>query len=353
LKVVHFSDFHAHIFQEFAKADPEFVNDRFRAHIDTLKKVYEIARENNAILTFGGDLFHNRSRLEDVVFNAVYDVIADNSDIPTYLLRGNHDSKNNTTDSEHWLKTFRHLPHVTVIDKPEIKHVAHDGDNLLLCGIPYSDDVAYLKEKIDEFAQEVVRGDAPSILMAHVGVDGSETGRHSHRLEGAFSVDDLKPTVFTYVPLGHYHKRQFLGDRNNIFYTGNTIQTSFSDEGQEKGVMLMDTTAADEPEFIAIDNKQFITITEIDEETQDLVENHYVRFVLPQNLAQEVEVFKEASDNFRVEVQREYKVESRIGVDMDSTEEDIVKAYAEQHYPESMELAIDILQEAKQVVTKG
>jgi DNA repair exonuclease SbcCD nuclease subunit len=349
MKVVHFADFHAHIFHEFAKADPEFVNDRFRAQIDTLKKVFEIARENGAILTFGGDLFHNRSKLEDVVFNAVFDVIAENSDIPTYLLRGNHDSKNNTTDSEHWLKAFRHLSHVTVIDKPEMVYVNHDGEDLWLCGIPYSDDVAFLKEKIEEFAQEVAKDDIPSILMAHVGVDGSETGRYSHRLEGAFSVDDLKPALFTYVPLGHYHKRQFLGDRSNIFYTGNTIQTSFSDEGQEKGVMLMDTEEV-EPEFIAIDNKLFITITQIDENTQDTVDNNYVRFVLPQDQAQEVEVYREASDNFRVEVQREYQIESRIGIGMDSTEEQIVEAYAQKHYPESAELAVEILKEAKHVV---
>lgn len=348
-KAVFFTDFHAHVHESFAKPDPEFVNDRFRAQIDTLKQVFEIAQENEAIVLFGGDLFHSRSKLEDIVFNHVYKVIAENYDTRTFLLRGNHDSKNNNTDSPHWLETFKYLDHVTVFDLPEAHEYGMLGLNIY--AIPYSDDVPYLKEKIKEFA-EMAREDQmfSNILIGHIGVDGSEVGKYSHRLEGAFSLEDLYPDAFDYIALGHYHKRQFLGGLDHVFYGGNTIQTSFNDEGQDKGVFLIDFEKGGKPEFIPIENKKFITLTEIPPNVQEIVDNNYVRFILPQDKAQEVEIFKEDTDNIRVEVQKEYKVETRIDISMDSSEKQIVEAYTKQFYPESVDLAIDILREAKQSV---
>jgi len=350
-KVVFFSDFHAHVFEDFAKPDEEYVNDRFRAQIETLQQVFQLARENEAVLVFGGDLFHSRSRLEDVVFNNVYRVFAENNDIPTYLVRGNHDSKQNTTGTEHWLETFKYLPHVTVFAKPD--KCAIGELDVMLYAIPYSDDVDYLKSKITEFAEYDVKDSDNSmnhLLVAHVGVDGSEVGKHSHRLEGAFSVSDMYPDMFDVVALGHYHKRQFLDGRDNIFYAGNTIQSSFSDEGQDKGVFLIDFDNLKEPnfiQFIPIENKKFITLTDVDENTQELVDNNYVRFILPQDKAQEVETFKEDNDNIRLEVQKTYTTDTRINIDMESNEHQIVEAYTKEFYPDVTDVALDVLKEAE------
>lgn len=343
-KAIFFTDFHAHIFEDFAKPDPEFVNDRFRAQLDTLQAVYDIARQHQATVLFGGDMFHKRGKIDDVVFNNVFGVVARNSDIPTKLVRGNHDSRTNQTVTEHWLATFKHLPHVDVFDVPDSQWQP-DGDWYLYT-VPYSDDVVYLKQKIAEFAEQQAKRTEPSILVGHIGVDGSEVGRYSHRLEGAFKVGDLFPDVFTYVALGHYHKRQFLGGLDNVFYGGNTIQTSFSDEGQDKGVFLIDFEKGGKPEFIPIPNKKFITLTEIPENVQEIVDNNYVRFVIPQNLATEIEIYKEESDNIRIEVQREYKTETRIEIGMESSEEQIVEAYTKEFYPEVTPLALNILKEA-------
>lgn len=341
-KVVFFTDIHFHIFEEFAKPDPDFVNDRFKAQLDTLQKVFDIARENDAMVLFGGDLFHKRGKIDDIVFNKVYEVFARNNDIPTRLVRGNHDSRTNQTVTEHWLETFKYLPHVEVFAVPDSR-IEQDFN---LYAIPYSDDVEYLKKKIAEFATLQQSNSRPSILVAHIGVDGSETGKYSHRLEGAFKIGDLYPDVFDYVALGHYHKRQFLGGLDNVFYGGNTIQTSFADEGQDKGVFLIDLEQGGKPTFIPIENKKFITLTEIPPNVQELVDNNYVRFVIPQDLATEVEIFKEETDNIRVEVQKEYKTETRIDIGVDSSEEQIVEAYTKEFYPEVTELALDVLKEA-------
>ncbi|AIW03296.1 phosphoesterase [Bacillus phage Mater] len=349
-KLVVFSDFHAHLFEDFAKPDPEYVNDRFRAQVATLYQVFEIARQHGAKLLFTGDLFHKRAKIDDIVFNTVYRVFAENDDIDVYMVRGNHDARTNATETAHWLETFQYLKHVTVIATPERVFVPSDDGDFYICGIPYSDDTEYLKTKIVEYKELAKADDTPHILAAHIGVDGSETGRYSHRLEGAFKIGDLFPDIFTYVALGHYHKRQFLGHLDNVFYTGNTIQTSFSDEGQDKGVMLLDIAGASRPEFIPVANKKFITLTAIDENTQELIDNNYVRLVLPQDQAQEVAIFKEESDNVRVEIQREYKTETRIAIGMDSTEEQVVTEFAKEYYPGTEELALDILREARQTL---
>lgn len=346
-KIILFSDSHFHIFEDFSKPDDEYVNDRFRAQIDTLKEVFRIAREKEADIVFGGDLFHRRSSLEDVVFNNVYRVFAENNDVRVHLVRGNHDAKDNTTDTEHWLETFQYLPNVTVSSVPDAVYL----DGVMVYNIPYSDDDTFLKEKISEFAERArdksgPNGDEPSILVAHIGVEGSEVGKHSHRLAGAFGLADLYPDSFDYVALGHYHKRQYIGGTSNTFYIGNSIQNSFSDEGQEKGVMLIDFEKGGRPEFIPIKNKQFVTLTTIDGDTQDIVANNYVRFVLPQELAKAVEIYKEGNDNVRVEVVQEFKSETRIDISVDSTEMDIVEAYTTEHFPDIVELSKEILKEA-------
>lgn len=338
--LIFFTDFHAHIFEDYAKPDPEYVNDRFRAQMETLEHVFHLARHHEADLVFGGDMFHKRSKIEDVVFNGVYDVFAKNSDVTVHLIRGNHDSKNNTTDSPHWLNTFKYLPNTRVYATPDLARI----NGYTLFGVPYSDDVAYLKSEIERYAQ-LAKGELNVILVAHIGVDGAETGRYSHRLEGAFTVGDLFPDCFKYVALGHYHKRQFLAGTDNVFYGGNTIQTSFADEGQDKGVFLLDWK--NKPQFIPINNKQFITLEHIPQNVQEIVDNNYVRFILPKDQAQEVAILKDESDNIRIEVKKEYKVETRINIGMESTEEEIVKAYTKDKYPHVTQLALDILAEAK------
>lgn len=345
-RIVYFSDFHAHIFEDFAKPDSEYVNDRFRDQMRVLQEVFDIARAKQAVLVFGGDLFHKRGKLDDVVFNNVYKIFATNTDVKVYMVRGNHDSKNNTTNSPHWLETFSYLPNVTVFATPDVTIV---DNSFYLYAIPYSDDTTYLKEKINEYAGYTVDMTKPRVMVAHIGVDGAETGRYSHRLEGAFTVGDLHPSIFDYVLLGHYHKRQFLGGLDNVLYGGNTIQTSYSDEGQDKGVFFIDLEKGGKPEFIAIKQKKFITLDHIPENVQEIVDNNYVRFILSKDMAQEVAILKEESDNVRIEVKKEFAVETRIDINMDSTEEEIVKKYTEEKYPNATNLALEILAEAKSI----
>lgn len=352
-KFIVFSDFHLHNWSTFSKPATYTykgkhiqVTDRIIAQINTLNRIFEIAEENKAHVLFDGDFFHARNKVENLIMNIGFNTIFDNMMkypyINLYMIVGNHDQADSSDFPQHTLETFKAIPRVTVMDDFSPLHTGE----CILYPISYSDNVDFLKDKIDDFAKSAKSDIEPSILMAHIGVDGSETGQSSHRLGGAFNIEELYPDVFDYVTLGHYHKRQFLGGRDNVFYVGNTIQESFSDEGQDKGVFLIDLEKRGKPEFIPIDNKKFITLREIPENVQEIVDNNFVRMIVPQELATEVSIFKEESDNVRVEVQKEYKSELRIDIDVASSEEDIVKAYTDKFYPKVTSKAVDILKEA-------
>ncbi|QVW29051.1 hypothetical protein [Bacillus phage SWEP1] len=356
-KYIVFSDFHWHNFDNFAKpvtytykGKEIQITDRLLAQLNTINRIFEIAHENDADVLFDGDYFHARNRITTLVynlgFNAIYDNMMKYPDVRLYMIVGNHDQADSSDFPEHSLENFKAIPRVTVMDD----FYPLDTGSCVLYPISYSDNVTYLKERIEHFASEAKFEGKPSILMAHIGVDGSETGQHSHRLGGAFSVDELFPDIFTYVTLGHYHKRQFLGGRDNVFYVGNTIQESFSDEGQDKGVFLIDVEKKGKPEFIPIENKKFITIREIKEDTHELIENNYIRFIIPQELATEIEVFKESSDTIRVEVQKEYKADLRIDIEVGSSEADIVKEYTNKFYTNVQDKALAVLKEAQTLV---
>jgi len=356
-KFIVFSDLHLHSFDDFSKqVTYDFygknitTTDRVVDQIKTIDKVFDLAEDNEADIIFCGDFFHSRGRVATQIFNigfkSIYENMKMHPKVNLYMLVGNHDQKDATRLPEHSLEAFKAIDRVVVLDEPTTYLDVSEG--VRICALPYSDDIEFLKEKIKEFTEVVKDESWYNLLIGHIGVDGSEVGRYSHRLEGAFSVGDLHPDKFDYICLGHYHKRQFLGGTDNTFYVGNTIQQSFSDEGQDKGVFLLDleNIGYGKPEFIPIDNKKFITLTEVNENTQDIVDNNYVRFVLPQDKAQEVETFKEESDNIRVEIQKEYKSETRIDIGVGSNEEQIVSAYADEYYPKSKQKAIDILKEA-------
>ncbi|ALO79525.1 exonuclease II [Bacillus phage Hobo] len=353
-KFVVFGDYHLHNFADYAKpmtatlyGQELEVTDRLVAHVKTIDKLFEIAHENDADVIFVGDFFHSRYSIPTLVFNLGFDAIYENMqkypNINMYMIVGNHDQKDNSRFPVHSLRSFRTIDRVHVLD--EFRPM--DIGSCVLYPVSYSDDTRFLKEQIVQYAQDAELQDKPTLLLGHIGIDGSETGRYSHRLEGAFKVGDLFPHIFTYGLFGHYHKWQFLAGLVHFLYTGNTIQTSFSDEGQDKGVWLVDVENIGRPQFIPIQNKKFITLTEVPDNAQEVIDNNYVRFVVPQSVATEIEVFKESTDNIRVEVQREYKSDLRIDIEVGSDEHTIVEAYTEKMYPHVTSIALDVLKEAK------
>ena len=327
-----FTDFHAHLFKDFSKPDEHCYTDRFKASIDTLITILDQAKTDEVPVIFGGDLFHRRTYVDSRVLNAVFKVFASHPEVPVYMVRGNHDSVTNSIRTVSSLDVFSFLPNVTVITEPRSLVIETQGHSLLLYGLPYGEETAEMKSWLNEQA-ETLEGynkiqKALSLLVAHIGVEGATTGRHSHTLEGAFTVGDLHPETFDAVYLGHYHKRQEL--LPNVIYGGNTIQTSFSDEGQVKGyhALILEGETL-QMQFKEIPNKMFITVTGDEIPDNETLTNNYIRFVGTEEQAKAVQALKDTEQlmNLRITVQKDYNDKARLGITTETSEEEIVTAY--------------------------
>lgn len=339
MKFIFFTDSHFHLFTNYAKPDEGYVNDRFKEQIEALQKVFDIAREEKAKVIFGGDLFHKRNSVDTRVYNKVFETFANNQDIKVYMVRGNHDAVSNSLYTDSSIDIFETLPNVEVTKTLRSEPLSSKVQ-LTMCA--YGDET----EEIKEFIKDSYQEDKVNILVGHLGVEGSLTGKGSHRLEGAFGYQDLLPNNYSFILLGHYHRRQYFQNSNH-FYGGSLLQQSFSDEQEANGVHLIDTDKLT-TEFIPLYTRKFITIQgdNVPNNIDDLVEEgNFIRFIGTPEQAKQINLNKEQEDNIEVQVKKEYTVEKRIDSDVSDDPLTIAEAYVKQFTPEAKKEIIECLKE--------
>lgn len=339
MKFIFFTDSHFHLFANYAKPDDDYVNDRFKEQIEALQKVFDIAREEKAKIIFGGDLFHKRNSVDTRVYNKVFETFANNQDIKVYMVRGNHDAVSNSLYTDSSIDIFETLPNVEVTKTLRSEPLSSKVQ-LTMCA--YGDET----EEIKEFIKGSYQEGKVNILVGHLGVEGSLTGKGSHRLEGAFGYQDLLPDNYDFILLGHYHRRQYFKNSNHL-YGGSLLQQSFSDEQDSNGVHLIDTDKLT-TEFIPLDTRKFITIQgdNVPNNIDDLVEKgNFIRFIGTPEQAKQINLNKEQEDNIEVQVKKEYTVEKRIDSDVSDDPLTIASTYAKQYSPESENEILECLKE--------
>jgi len=348
--ILFFTDFHAHLFMEFAKHDDEYYTDRFKEQCAVLEHILATAAKNKYILVFGGDLFHKRGAVDVRVFNKVYALFQKYAQqIPdTYLLRGNHDSYDNSMGSESSLDTFTALG-IHVVSKPEevLTDLTVNDKPVQLNFMPYGEEIKDMKAELKAQADKLV-DDHMNLLVAHLGIDGAKQGLSTHPLASAFSLSDMYPDKYSYVYLGHYHLRQHLAD--NVWYGGSTMQLSFSDEGQEKGYDVLHTDGT--WEFVPLNdmNHQFVTVKGLDNIKDLNKETNYIRLRVSENDVKKMDEAKEFGEdvpaNIRVEAQVENAVDARLDITADDSPASVVGKFTDEFYPDMKQLALDVLKEA-------
>ena len=339
MKFIFFTDSHFHLFTNYAKPDEDYVNDRFKEQIESLQKVFDIAREEKAKVIFGGDLFHKRNSVDTRVYNKVFETFANNQDIKVYMVRGNHDAVSNSLYTDSSIDIFETLPNVEVAKTLRSEPLSSKVQ-LTMCA--YGDET----EEIKEFIKDSYQEGKVNVLVGHLGVEGSLTGKGSHRLEGAFGYQDLLPDNYAFILLGHYHRRQYFTNPNH-FYGGSLMQQSFSDEQESNGIHLIDTDKLT-TEFIPLDTRKFITIQgdNVPNNIDDLVEEgNFIRFIGTPEQAKQINLNKEQEDNIEVQVKKEYTVEKRIDSDVSDDPLTIASTYAKQYTPESEQEILECLKE--------
>ena len=361
MKIACTADWHVHAFQEFSKKilvswNPQImrfvsdlqgkeINSRLFNILDGICDIRDFCL--NAKIKYvlnAGDIFHKRGVIQVEAFNALSRVLQSfkESGLNLIMISGNHDQVDSSSIPETSIHTLS--KYSTVIESPKI--ITLEGLNVVC--IPFSNNRDFIlfqiKQCMDSFNKEELR---KSILLAHLGVTGSQVGSGSFFINDEFKLTDLCYDKFQYVILGHYHRPQLLA--HNTLYCGSPVQNNFSDElpsdesGGYNGFFIIDSDQNWDIQFIPIRKPRFRTVS-----SQDEVDSEIDFFRLK---AKSVESIPEDSikENVRVEVEKSYESVSRSSIDITDSFESAVTKYALEHNqpPEVINLGLQILNQAR------
>jgi exonuclease SbcD len=268
MRVLLYSDLHAHPWKQYATILPDGMNSRLQDGINCLKQIIAFATTQNidAVL-FGGDLFHTRGRLSVQAFNAVFEAMAGfPRAVPQLLIHGNHDQadKEGAVYSIHTLRTL-----TNVVDKAGwVELETKNGETLAVMAVPYTENVAHLRELVREPLPPMAgrnKGLIPRILLGHLGVQGAKIGAdfvYSNQHDAV--IDDLNITGFDAVFLGHFHQHQQLAP--NVWYIGAPMHHNWGDRHDpNRGFLIYDTRTRQvergflmAPQFCEMEEDQFL-----------------------------------------------------------------------------------------------
>ena len=229
-KFMLFSDIHVHPH----KKSQERLDDCIKA----LEWVFKVAEDErvDAVL-FGGDLLHDRQKIDSLTYNKIFNVLEQQQDknFKIYLLLGNHDLWFATNHSVSSVRPFKALRNFEVIDRTQSINICNCNWHF----IPYTHHPIEELEKLKEDIKN-------SYLLGHLAIDGA-------KLNSAGSMSDViiehdGDMVVIGKDLFHEYKRAFFGHYHSaqkltktIEYIGSPLQLSFGEAGEKKHVIVLDS----------------------------------------------------------------------------------------------------------------
>jgi len=256
VKILIFSDLHAHAFKPYATVRDDGMNSRLADAISCIHQIKDYCLKNDVdLILFGGDLFHVRKHIAVPTFNAVYEAMCEFHvyKIPMVLIPGNHDQadKEGTDHSIYAFSTF-----CNVANEPGwITVKGKSGAQYQILAIPYTENI----EQLRQLTYEPVNLPGTKFLLAHLGMQGAKVGADFvYRNPHDPVIEDLNPDQYDFGFLGHYHIHQYL--TNNICYVGAPLQHNWGDKGQTRGFLVYDTEAKTAQQ-VPLDAPQFIDWT--------------------------------------------------------------------------------------------
>lgn len=257
MKIVVFSDLHAHPFKPYATILPNGAHSRLTDAIECVRQVVRVAVEADAdLVLFGGDLFHARRTINVPAFNAAYETLAGfvGHQIPLVMIPGNHDQADKA-GAEHSVYAFRAF--ATVCEKPGWEIVTgKSGALYAIMALPYTENLEQIRDAVREPGP---RG-GPKLLLGHLGIQGADLGADFvYENPHDATLADLNVDAFDACFLGHYHKHQQLAER--CWYVGAPLQHTWGDRDQWRGCLIYDTKARD-IELVGLEAPQFVRLQE-------------------------------------------------------------------------------------------
>jgi DNA repair exonuclease SbcCD nuclease subunit len=276
VKILLFSDLHAHPFKPYATILESGMNSRLADAIGCLEQVLAIARgEDVDLVLFGGDMFHVRRTINVTAFNAVYSEMAKFSlyKIPVAMIHGNHDQADRQGE-EHSVHAFRAF--CSVIDRPGWEILTgKSGAQYAVLGVPYTENIEHLRHVV---SQPCPAAGVHRMFLGHLGIQGARVGADFVYVNPHdASVEDLALAEVDAGYLGHYHEHQQIG---RFWYIGAPLQHTWGDKGQWRGCLVYDTDTGQHKQF-ALEAPRFVELTteEIEEGGPVYTDDCYVRIV--------------------------------------------------------------------------
>lgn len=225
------ADVQLHAYANFARITPSGRNSRLQNGVDAIKFAVDAA--DGGYLIILGDLFEDRRSLTIDVMNAALESIeyASSRLKGVYMVVGNHDQYYRD-GSIHSLRAFSHMSGVEVVSS---FHTAQmDGTEVFMAA--FHEDPSVVKKWIATRAPSAF---SPTLLCVHQAVFGAEAdGGFLYNAGDALTVQDLRPSAFDHVLIGHFHSPQTLSE--NVHYVGSPYQIKANEIDQVKRIAAID-----------------------------------------------------------------------------------------------------------------
>jgi DNA repair exonuclease SbcCD nuclease subunit len=224
---------------------------------------FPLVRENykpGDVLFHLGDFFDSRQSLNLKVLNLGIEITEELSAIfkdGVYIIVGNHDIWNKTSNDVNSLKSLKWIPRINIIEEPQTLKIL-DKSFLLM---PWRKD----HEAESEFLEQAIPHD---VLCCHADIRGLKFNKFT-RVETGASVEEFDK--FKKVYSGHIHYAQKSG---NINMLGSPYEITRSDMDNRKGVTLLNVSDLKETYFPNDFSPKFkrFYFTDILESTQEDLE---------------------------------------------------------------------------------
>lgn len=254
MKFIHAADLHIDSplrgLEAYAGAPVERVRHATR---DALRRLVQLCLdEQAAFLIVAGDLFdHDWKDFNTALFVVHQFQILDKAGIPVLVIRGNHDSKAETSLKAPWptsgrFKLFDHRKAETVL--------LHDL-NVAVHGMSFAE--RHVKESLLPHYPTAIKG------MFNIGIlHTSATGYEEHATYAPCSIKDLTDKGYNYWALGHVHQYQVLNsDPCHIVFSGNTQGRHIRETGPKGvAVVTVDNNVVERIDFVHTDVMRWKTL---------------------------------------------------------------------------------------------
>ena len=193
-----------------------------------------------------GDLFF-RSKVRDEVVSAAFVPLLRIADagVPVYLVPGNHER------SAIPRTLFDQHPLIGTFSRPRsfLLHPNRPGaPRVCLAGFPNCRDHA--RDRATGLIAETGYGKLAAdmrLLCLHQIFEGAQVGPRDftfHRGSDVLRLEDI-PANIDLTLSGHVHRHQLLGHRRGVLYPGSTERTSFTEEDETKGYVMLSLGGAE------------------------------------------------------------------------------------------------------------